>query len=67
MSNTACPLYSQELDKLENDSNIKKFYAQFNSVYEYIKNNTDYEMKKDPIQSTMMIYDSLLIEVKNIE
>lgn len=61
----ACPLYSQELEKIQSDKDIVEFYAQFSSVFEYIFNNADPNMeeKLGAIDLTMMLYQALTIEV----
>lgn len=61
----ACPLYSQELDKVQNDLDIQAFYTKFSSVFEYIYNNADPNMEKKlvPTVITTMLYQSLFIEV----
>jgi len=60
----ACPLYTQEMDKVLNDFDVQQLYAQFSSVFEYIEKNTNLEMgKKEVISSTILLYDSLFVEV----
>eukprot|EP00102_Acyrthosiphon_pisum_P024233 XP_016661443.1 PREDICTED: prostatic acid phosphatase-like isoform X1 [Acyrthosiphon pisum] len=59
----SCPLYSQELDKVVNDFEVQKFYAQFSSALKYMEKNSNLEMgKKTVIKSTTLLYDALLVE-----
>lgn len=58
-----CPTYLQEFGKLENYSEVHKLYSQFNSLFEYIKNNTKLESGKNFVESSMLLYYSLTIEV----
>lgn len=59
----ACPLYSQELEKIENDEGIQEFYSQFTSTFEYIYKNADPNMTLTPIVITTMLYQSIIVEV----
>lgn len=61
-----CPMYSQELEKVENDL-FQTLYSQYTSDFEYIKNHTNLEMEGIKlINSTMTLYNSLVIEVSAI-
>lgn len=64
MSDEDCPLFVQEYENLKYDIGIRQFYAQFDWVFEYIKNKTDIKMTENWIKSTIKLYDSLLVEVK---
>lgn len=62
-----CPMYSQEFAKLKNDIVLQQFYRQFSLDFEYIANKTNLEMSKNTIYlTTMLLYDSLLVEVNTI-
>lgn len=59
-----CSKYSQEFDKLQSNLEVRKVYARFSSVFEYIEIHTNLEMGKNTVQSTQLLYDSLFVEVK---
>ncbi|XP_025418525.1 lysosomal acid phosphatase-like isoform X2 [Sipha flava] len=62
----ACPLYSQELEKIQNDEDVQSFYAQFSSVIKYIFNNAGATMeeKSKPIYFITTVFQALTIESK---
>ncbi|VVC34466.1 Histidine phosphatase superfamily,Histidine phosphatase superfamily, clade-2,Histidine acid [Cinara cedri] len=57
-----CPKYLKEYNKLFDDSKIQKFYDQYQSMFEYIKNNSQLEMGKNAVTSTTLLFDVLFVE-----
>lgn len=58
-----CPVYSQELEKLENDLRVQMFFSKFISDLEYIKNHTNLELGVKAISWSITLYYALIIEV----
>lgn len=58
-----CPKFLIEYDKLFDDLQLQKFYNQYQSMFEYIKNYSHLEMGKKAMASTTLLCDVLSVEV----